>query len=204
MLLAKGIYYFFSKTAERNSMKLRWKQDLNILYQFCVFRTDQKNKMDTWTSDWLKHFLTSLQKPLSRIQTNLTGSKVSTSSTNFMFFGPNRKNKMAAPASDWLRHFQLFLWNHWMEFNKTWQKARSCPLPRLCFSGRSVNRNGLSGGSVKKVAHGTQMHDMLPFGPLVSPMLFSGKFWYAFALAKCTLSNWNSYDEIECIYIEYF
>ena len=31
----------FSETAERNSMKLNRKQDLNILYQVCVFRADQ-------------------------------------------------------------------------------------------------------------------------------------------------------------------
>ena len=43
---------------------------------------------------------------------------------------------MASLASDWLRHFRLLLWNHWTEFNKTWQEARSqCPLPSLCFFG---------------------------------------------------------------------
>ena len=35
-------------------------------------------------------------------------------------FRADRKNKMAALASDWLRHFWL-LWNHWTEFNETWQ-----------------------------------------------------------------------------------
>ena len=35
-------------------------------------------------------------------------------------------------------HFRLLLWNHWTEFNETWQEARSQrPLPSLCFSGRS-------------------------------------------------------------------
>ena len=53
-------------------------------------------------------------------------------------FRADRKNKMAALASDWLRHFRLLLWNHWTEFNETWQEARSQrPLPSLCFSGRS-------------------------------------------------------------------
>ena len=52
--------------------------------------------------------------------------------------GADRKNKMAVPASDWLRHFRLLLWNCWTEFNVTWQERRSqCPLPSLCFSGRS-------------------------------------------------------------------
>ena len=53
---------------------------------------------------------------------------------------------MAAPASDWLRHFRLLLWNHLTEFNETWQEARSqCPLPSLCFSGRSKKQDGLPG-----------------------------------------------------------
>ena len=36
--------------AERNSTKLDRRQDLNILYQVCVFRTDRKNKMATLDS----------------------------------------------------------------------------------------------------------------------------------------------------------
>ena len=53
---------------------------------------------------------------------------------------------MAALASDWLRHFQLLLWNRWTEFNETWQEARSqCPLPSLCFSGRSAKQDGRPG-----------------------------------------------------------
>ena len=91
------IFDFFSETAERNLTKLDRKQDLNVLYQVCVFRAD-------------------------------------------------RKNKMAAPASDWLRHFRLLLWNHWTEFKETWQEARShCPLPSLCFSGRSEKQDGRPG-----------------------------------------------------------
>ena len=50
------IFDFFSETAERNSTKLRKKQDLNVLYQDCVFRTDRKNKMAALASDWLRHF----------------------------------------------------------------------------------------------------------------------------------------------------
>ena len=88
------IFDFSSETPERNSMKLDRKQDLNVLYQTCVF----------W-ADW--------------------------------------ENKMAALASNWLRHFRLLLWNRWKEFNETWQEARSqCPLPSLCFSGRSKKQDG--------------------------------------------------------------
>ena len=53
---------------------------------------------------------------------------------------------MAGLASDWLRHFRLLLWNRWMEFNETWQEARSQrPLPSLCFSGRSEKQDGRPG-----------------------------------------------------------
>ena len=241
-LIGWDIFDFFSETAEQNSTKLDRKQDLNVLYQVCVFRADPKNKMSALASDWLRHFRlllwnrwtefnetwqearsqrplpglcfsgqsekqdgrpglwlaetfsTSSLKPLNRIQRNLTGSKISTSSTRFVFFGPiqktrwppwpligwdifdffsetaeqnsmkldrkqdlnvlyqvcvfpaDQKNKMAALASDWLKHFQVLLWNGWMEFNKTWQEARSqCPLPSLCFSGRSEKQDGRPG-----------------------------------------------------------
>ena len=96
-LIGWDIFDFSSETAEQNSAKLDRKQDLNALYQVCVFRAD-------------------------------------------------RKNKMAALASDWLRHFRLLLWNRWMEFNETWQEARSqSPLPNLCFSGRSEKQDGRPG-----------------------------------------------------------
>ena len=46
----------FSETAERNTTKLDRKQDLNVLYQVCVFQADQKIKMATLAFDWLRHF----------------------------------------------------------------------------------------------------------------------------------------------------
>ena len=96
-LIGWDIFDFSSETAEGNSTKLDRKQDLNILYQVCVFQAD-------------------------------------------------RKNKMATLASDWLRHFQLLLWNRWTEFKETWQEERSqCPLPSLCFLGRSEKQDGCPG-----------------------------------------------------------
>ena len=55
-LIGGDIFDFSSKTAERNSRKLDRKQDLNVLYQVCVFRVDRKNKMAALASDWLRHF----------------------------------------------------------------------------------------------------------------------------------------------------
>ena len=50
-----GIYNFSSETAELNSTKLDRKQDLNIVYQVCVFQADRKNKIATLPSDGLRH-----------------------------------------------------------------------------------------------------------------------------------------------------
>ena len=50
------IFYFSSETAKQNSTKLVSKQDLNVLYQVCVFLADRKNKMAAPSSDWLRHF----------------------------------------------------------------------------------------------------------------------------------------------------
>ena len=57
-------------------------------------------------------------------------------------FQVDRKNKMAVQAYNLLRHFQLFLWNCWIEFNKTWQEARyQHPLLGLRFSGWSETQD---------------------------------------------------------------
>ena len=55
-LIGWDIFDFSSETVERNSTKLDRKQDLNALYQFCVFRADRKTKMAVLASDWLRHF----------------------------------------------------------------------------------------------------------------------------------------------------
>ena len=95
-LIGWDIFDFSSETAEWNSLKLNdGKQDLNVLYQVCVFCADRKNKMAALVSDWLitETFSTSL-KLLNWIQRNLTGNKISMSSTKFVFFGPIRKTRL--------------------------------------------------------------------------------------------------------------
>ena len=129
------------KPLNGNSTKLDREQDLNVLYQVCVFRADRKNKMAALAFDWLRHFWlllwnhwmefnetsqearsqrplpslcfsgrsekqdgrpglwlaeafwTSPLKPINGIQRNLTGSKISTSSTKFVFFGQIGKTR---------------------------------------------------------------------------------------------------------------
>ena len=55
-LIRWDIFDFSSESAERNLTKLDRQQDLNVLYQVCVFLTDQKNKMAASASDWLRQF----------------------------------------------------------------------------------------------------------------------------------------------------
>ena len=138
----------FSVTAEQNSTKLDRKQNLNVLYQVCVFRADRKNKMAALATDWLRHF----QILLCNLSTefNETWEEARSQRTlptyQVCVFRADRKNKMAALASDWLRHFRLFLWNRWREFNDTGQEARSQrTLPNLCFLGRSEKQDGRPG-----------------------------------------------------------
>ena len=55
-LIGRDMFYFSSETAKQNSTKLDRKQDLNVLYQVCVFQADRKNKMAAQASDRLRHF----------------------------------------------------------------------------------------------------------------------------------------------------
>ena len=55
-LIGWDIFDVSSETAEQNLKKLDRKQDLNVLYQVCVFRADWKNKMAALASDWLRPF----------------------------------------------------------------------------------------------------------------------------------------------------
>ena len=166
-LIGWDIFDFSSETAERNSTKLDRKQDLNVLYQVCVFRADRKTRWLPWPLIGLDIFDFS-SETAERNSTKLDRKQDLNVLYQVCVFQADRKNKMATLASDWLRHFRLLLWNRWTEFNKTWQEARSqTPLPSLCFLGGSEKQDGRCGQSAKKVAHYTQVHDMWPFGPLV-------------------------------------
>ena len=83
--------------------------------------------MTTLTSDWMIHF--SSPEPKARVSYCHSAPSV---------VRPSVRRKLS--------HFWLLLWNHWMEFNETWQEARSQrPLPSLCFSGRSEKQDGRPG-----------------------------------------------------------
>ena len=90
-LIGWDIFDFSSETAERKYTKLDRKKDLNVLYQVCVFRADRKNKMAALASHWLRNFRLLLWNCWTELQRNLTGSKISTSSTKFVFLGGSEK-----------------------------------------------------------------------------------------------------------------
>ena len=100
-LIGWDIINFFSETAERNSTKLNRMQDLNVLYQVCVFRPIGKTRWPPWPLiGW--NFFSSPLKLLNGIQWNLTGSKISMSSTKFVFFGLIRKTRWPSwPLIGW-------------------------------------------------------------------------------------------------------
>ena len=80
-LIGWDIFNFSSDTAEWNSTKLERKQDLNFLYQVCVFGPIRKTRWPPWPLigwDIFNFFL----KPLNGIQRNLTGSKISKENFN--------------------------------------------------------------------------------------------------------------------------
>ena len=91
------------------------------LSSFC-FCADRKSKNAALASDWLKHFSTSPQ-PLNGFWRNLTWSKSSAPSINFVFFVPIGNPRWPPwPLICW-NIFRLLFHNRWMDFDETWQEA---------------------------------------------------------------------------------
>ena len=145
-LIGWDIFYFSSETTKRNSTKLDRKQDLNVLSQVCVFR-GRSEKQDGCPGLWLAEtFSTSPLKLLSGIQRNLTGSKISTSSTKFVFFGPIGKIRWPPwPLIGW----DIFDFSsETAEWNSTKldRKQDLNVLSQVCvFRGRSEKQDGCPG-----------------------------------------------------------
>ena len=203
----------FDFSSEHNSTKLERKQDLNVLYHVCIFQADRKKKMAALASDWLRHFRLLFLKPLNRIQWNLTVSKISMSSTKFVFFGPIGKTRWPLwPLIGW-DIFDFSSETTERNSTKLHRKQDLNVLYQVCIF-RAVRKNKMAslasdwlrhfgllwnrwpefnetcqearsrpGKSVKIVAHCTQVHDMWPFGPLVFLFLF----FFFFCLLKFLL-----------------
>ena len=118
-------------------------RSLHPLPSLCF--SGRSEKQDGRPGLWLAEtFSTSPLRPLNGIQRNLTGSKISTSSTKFVFYGPLEEQD-GRPGLWLSEQFWLLLWNRWTEFNETWQVAGSKrPLSSFCFVflGRSKKQDG--------------------------------------------------------------
>ena len=104
-----NIFDFSSETAGRNSTKLDAEQDLNVL-PVCVFFGPIKKTQYDRHGLWLAEiFFASPVNLLNGIQWNLTGSKTSASSTEFVFFGLTGKPRWPpGPLIGWinLKYYQ--------------------------------------------------------------------------------------------------
>ena len=107
-LIGWDIFDFSVETAEWNSTTLDRKQDLNALYQVCVFRADRKNKMAAWPLICWDIFDFS-SETTEWNSTKLDRKQDLNALYQVCFFRADQKNKMAALASDLPRHFWLLL-----------------------------------------------------------------------------------------------
>ena len=144
-LIGWDIFNFSSETAERNSTKLDRKQDLNILYQVCVFRADRKNKMAALASDWLRHIRLLLWNRWTEFIDTWQEARSQHPLPSLCFSG--RSEKQGGRPGLWLA--ETYSTSHLKLLNgiqRNWQEARSQhPLPSLCFSGRSEKQDGRPG-----------------------------------------------------------
>ena len=113
----KHYWLFRNCWMEFNAIWQEFKQS-STKFVFLGWSDNQERCPGLWLA---KTFLTSSLKLLNRIQRNLTGSKLSTSTTKFVFWGRS-ETKMATLASDWPRPLLLLLCNDWTEFNETWKE----------------------------------------------------------------------------------
>ena len=116
LLIGRDIFEFSVETAERNSTNLDTKQDLNALYQVCVFRANRKNKMAAWPLIGWDIFIF-FSETAKWNSTKLDRNQDLNVLYHICVFRADLKQKMAALASGWPRHFRLLLWYCWTEFN---------------------------------------------------------------------------------------
>ena len=160
-------------------------------------------KQDGRPGLWLAEtFSTSPLKPLNGIQWNLTGSKISMSSTKFVFFGPIKKTRWPPwPLIGWdifnfssetvegnsSKHFRFLLWNRKRNLtgSKFSRKQVLNVLYQVCvFQANQINKMAVLSNLSIKVAHCTQVQDMWLFGPLVCLVFTSPAKWRVELRAK--------------------
>ena len=168
-LIGWSIFDFSSETSELNSTKLERNQRSECPKPSLWF-SDRLEKQDGHTGLWLAEtFLTFPLKLLNEIQRNLTGIKISTPFTILLFFGSIGKTRLQPWPLIGCYIFDIS--SETAEQNST-KLDRNQDLNVLyqisCFFGRLENKMAVLFNLSIKVAHCTQVHDMLPFGgPLV-------------------------------------
>ena len=112
-MAASASDFDFSLTASQNSMTLDRKQDLNVLI-------DRSENQDGSPGLWLAEtFSTSLWKPLNRIQGNLSGSKILSSSTKVVSLGRSEKQHVRPGLRPSLTFHIFDFFSKTVEWNST-------------------------------------------------------------------------------------
>ena len=130
-LIGWDISHFSSETAERNWTKLYRKQDLNVLFQVCVFGPIGKTRWLPWLLiawDIFDFSSETAERNLMKLDKKQDFNVL----YQVCVFRADRKNKMAALASDWLRHFRHLLWNRWTACKETYRKKDFNVLYQVC------------------------------------------------------------------------
>ena len=100
------VHCYLNMSKNQKSRTLDRKQDLNILYQVSVFRTDRKNKMAARPLICWDVFDFS-SETAERNSTKLDRKQDLNVLYQVCVFRADRKTKMTALASDWLKHLRL-------------------------------------------------------------------------------------------------
>ena len=144
-LIGWDIFDFSSETAERNSTKLDRMQDLNVLFEVCVFQADRKNKMAALASDWLRHFRLLLWNCWTEFNETWQEARSQGPLPSLCFSG--RSEKQDSRPGLWLAEtFSTSPLKPLNGIQRNLTGARSQgPLPSLCFSGRSEKQDNRPG-----------------------------------------------------------
>ena len=187
-LIGWDIFDLSYEIAERNSTRLDRKQDLNVLYQVCVFRADLKNKMGAQASDWLKHFRLLRWNRWTEFNETWQEARSQRPLPSLCFLG--RSIKQDGRPGLWLAG--TFSTSSLKPLNGIQRKltgSKISSLPSLCFSGCWVNKIFRPGWSVKMLAHCIQVHDMWPFGPLLKLFSLAKDHWRGFNTRNAHMVN---------------
>ena len=111
----------FSETTVWNITKLDRKEDLNALFQVCIFQADKKNKTVALVSDWLRYFRLLLWNHWTEFNQNWQEQDFNI--LHQVFFGVDKKKIKKQDGSQVLWLTETFLTSPLKpltESNETW------------------------------------------------------------------------------------